>query len=491
MTRKEEALYIAEGIDYSSVSYVDNQSIIDLVERKKSGGEPFGLLPMIDDHGMLDARASDSTYIAALAARHGSTAKKPHASFVGAPASDDRAALKLNKRRKAEGRRKLNCACEFGVVHYAGEVVYDVSAFREKNADELFPNLHDTMARSTVPLLTSSAMFPAGKGEFILYGYISCESFSHRLALSLRPTYFLRLLEGGGKRPSQQRQFVKSLHELIGTMEATEQHYVRCVKSNSTKTPLGWEGKLCLQQLRYAGVFEAVEIRQRGFPFRWSFFLFWRRYWMVAPAASARAIAGTPGFPSAKGKGAALAADTPAFKPFAQALVAALRVASPGCVVDLQLGKTLVMYRAVAHRSLEKLRAAALARAASKVVRFARGCVDRKRFAKLDALRRAVRTHRLGALAAVDLGLAEMAAVHKAMRAALAAAVDGGWYPDSARQHWEWRRADEEGSILGRRVAVAQALDQLITTGCAASFLLFVCFADSFVCSLLRSLLIS
>ena len=437
--KKEEALYITEGIDYSSISYVDNQGIIDLVEKKKVDGQPFGLLPMIDDHGILAARADDSTYLAAITARHGSTSKTPSDFFVGAPASDDRAVSKLNKLRRSKGLPKLHCARVFGVVHYAGEVLYDVSSFREKNADELFPNLHATMSRSSIPLLKSAGLFPPSSGD----GKTK-------------------------KRASQQKQFIKSLHDLIHTMEATEQHYVRCIKSNTTKTPMGWEGQLCLQQLKYAGVFEAVEIRQRGFPFRWSFFRFWRRYWMVAPAPAVRTIERSAGFPAAKGKGSAAAADTPAFKPYAEQLVASLRISDAACVEDMQLGKTLVLYRAAAHRALEGRRAAALSKGARTVVRFSRGCIGRKKFNALDELRRAVRTHRLGAIAARDLGLDEMARAYKLMRESLDAATDGGWFPEDVRPHWEWRRADEEGAVLGRRVAVAQALTRLVEGGCDA-----------------------
>ena len=54
------------------------------------------------------------------------------------------------------------------------------------------------------------------------------------------------------------------------TLNATHPHYIRCVKPNNSKAKHLFEAQVCLQQLLYAGVFEAIAIRQQGFPFRWT-----------------------------------------------------------------------------------------------------------------------------------------------------------------------------------------------------------------------------
>jgi len=41
---------------------------------------------------------------------------------------------------------------------------------------------------------------------------------------------------------------------------------------------LEFVGKLVLEQLRYSGVFEAVQIRKSGFPFRLTHVDFFKRY---------------------------------------------------------------------------------------------------------------------------------------------------------------------------------------------------------------------
>ena len=73
---------------------------------------------------------------------------------------------------------------------------------------------------------------------------------------------------GAASKASVGAKFKKSLDALTATLGATEPHYVRCVKSNPRKAPGTMDYKLCLEQLTYAGVLEAVKIHQRGFPFR-------------------------------------------------------------------------------------------------------------------------------------------------------------------------------------------------------------------------------
>lgn len=52
------------------------------------------------------------------------------------------------------------------------------------------------------------------------------------------------------------------------TLKSTDPHFVRCVKPNEVKQANIFNANNCLDQLKYAGVFEAVKIRQQGFPFR-------------------------------------------------------------------------------------------------------------------------------------------------------------------------------------------------------------------------------
>ena len=68
---------------------------------------------------------------------------------------------------------------------------------------------------------------------------------------------------------------------LMGQLNRTQPHYIRCVKPNDTKTPLQFIPKNCHEQLTYSGVYEAVAIRKQGFPFRLSHKDFAERYFKI------------------------------------------------------------------------------------------------------------------------------------------------------------------------------------------------------------------
>ena len=63
-------------------------------------------------------------------------------------------------------------------------------------------------------------------------------------------------------------KFRKQLN-LMKQLDECDPQYIRCIKSNHEKRGGIFASKMCLEQLRYSGVFEAVEIRKTGYPFRW------------------------------------------------------------------------------------------------------------------------------------------------------------------------------------------------------------------------------
>eukprot|EP00468_Gymnochlora_sp_CCMP2014_P013783 CAMPEP_0167752288 /NCGR_PEP_ID=MMETSP0110_2-20121227/7052_1 /TAXON_ID=629695 /ORGANISM="Gymnochlora sp., Strain CCMP2014" /LENGTH=1575 /DNA_ID=CAMNT_0007637881 /DNA_START=440 /DNA_END=5167 /DNA_ORIENTATION=- len=122
----EEALYKSEKINYKKVNYIDNQPVLDLIEKR-----PKGILPMIDEELRLP-KGSDSTYVQKLLKTHASNKKYFH---------------KLLKRPN-----------NFVVCHYAGDVEYESYGFLEKNKDRLYEDAFDLLSNSTFKFL--SKMFP-------------------------------------------------------------------------------------------------------------------------------------------------------------------------------------------------------------------------------------------------------------------------------------------------------------------------------------------
>lgn len=47
--------------------------------------------------------------------------------------------------------------------------------------------------------------------------------------------------------------------------------YIRCLKPNFTKTPNNYDSEYILEQLKYLGILDLVQIKQSGYPVHYSF----------------------------------------------------------------------------------------------------------------------------------------------------------------------------------------------------------------------------
>jgi len=95
----------------------------------------------------------------------------------------------------------------------------------------------------------------------------------------------------GERKSSLSKQFQAQLKALMGQLYSTEPHYIRCIKPNDSKAPLEFRPRNCFEQLTYSGVFEAVAIRKKGFPFRLKHEDFVERYAKLCPDHGAVAAA--------------------------------------------------------------------------------------------------------------------------------------------------------------------------------------------------------
>ena len=65
-------------------------------------------------------------------------------------------------------------------------------------------------------------------------------------------------------------QFASQLKHLRTRIEATSPHYVRCLKPNDELIPYNFDHVIIADQLRCAGVLEAIRVSRVGFPHRYS-----------------------------------------------------------------------------------------------------------------------------------------------------------------------------------------------------------------------------
>jgi len=87
-----------------------------------------------------------------------------------------------------------------------------------------------------------------------------------------------RFITMKAKTPTVSAKFSDSLSHLIDTMTRCQPTFIRCIKPNNDKTPNKLELSVILEQLRNTGMLETVRIRKLGFPRRYSFEQFAKRF---------------------------------------------------------------------------------------------------------------------------------------------------------------------------------------------------------------------
>ncbi|XVF29233.1 hypothetical protein REPUB_Repub15cG0103400 [Reevesia pubescens] len=218
--KMEQEEYKKEEIDWSYIEFIDNQDILDLIEKK-----PGGIIALLDEACMFP-RSTHETF-----------AQKLYQTF---------------KDHKRFSKPKL-ALTDFTICHYAGDVTYQTELFLDKNKDYVVPEHQALLGASGCSFVSS--LFPplpedsSKSSKFSSIG--SC--------------------------------FKQQLQSLLETLSANEPHYIRCVKPNNALKPSIFENNNVLQQLRCGGVMEAIRISCAGFPSRKVFREFIGRFAILAP----------------------------------------------------------------------------------------------------------------------------------------------------------------------------------------------------------------
>ncbi|OIW07161.1 hypothetical protein TanjilG_10134, partial [Lupinus angustifolius] len=220
--KMEQEEYTKEQIDWSYIEFVDNQDVLDLIEKK-----PGGIIALLDEACMFPKST------------HETFANKLYQTF---------------KSHKRFIKPKLS-RTDFTVAHYAGEVTYQSDQFLDKNKDYVVPEHQDLLGASKCSFV--AGLFPPLPEE------------------SSKSSKFSSI----GSR------FKLQLQQLMETLNSTEPHYIRCVKPNNLLKPAIFENMNIMQQLRCGGVLEAIRISCAGYPTRRPFFEFVNRFGLLASEA--------------------------------------------------------------------------------------------------------------------------------------------------------------------------------------------------------------
>ncbi|CAN0359677.1 unnamed protein product [Ectocarpus sp. 6 AP-2014] len=245
----EIAAYAAEGVVVPNLVFKDNKPILDFIE-----GKGDGLYSILDEQIMVNG--TDAKFLSKVQQMHGS-----HKHYI------------MPKRNNCPDPDTRNC---FGVVHFAGDVFYNVRDFVEKNKDALHSDVVEALMTSTNVVVAELFDPVAGKRAVKRDGSParrgSPTPSSRKGAMATRFTIA--------------KQFKGQLDALMSTLNATDPHFIRCMKPNSEKAGDLFVTPMMLEQLRYSGLLEVCTIRKMGFPIRRVFDEFMQRYGCISPSAT-------------------------------------------------------------------------------------------------------------------------------------------------------------------------------------------------------------
>nr|XP_061798351.1 unconventional myosin-X-like [Nerophis lumbriciformis] len=218
----EQLEYNREGVQWDAIDWMDNAECLDLIEKK------LGLLALVNEESRFP-KGTDFTLLEKLHSRHSTN---PY--YV--------------KPRLADH--------QFGIKHYAGEVLYDVKGILEKNRDTFRDDILNMLKDSRLDFI------------YDLFEKVGSRNNEEKMGTARR-------------KPTVSSQFRDSLHALMATLSASNPFFIRCIKPNMEKNPNVFDPEVVLNQLRYSGMLETVKIRRAGFPVRRTFKDFFSRYKII------------------------------------------------------------------------------------------------------------------------------------------------------------------------------------------------------------------
>ena len=253
----EQEAYEGEGVDFSRVEWKDNQETLaaldarpgnnaaaGLVNSSSSSQFSVGLLALLDEACLVPGGTDKGFGLRVsevLAGGGGSSSS----SAASTPSSAKAAAAKTSAFASSSASVISGCpagaGASFSVAHAAGNVSYSTSGFLSKNKDVVSAEALALLSRSTEPLMKEIAATNAA---------------------------------GGGSKSSNSNNatvvsaFRLQLRALLSRLDASQLHFVRCIKPNSRAAAKCFDQPLVAHQLRCAGVAEVARVARQGFPSR-------------------------------------------------------------------------------------------------------------------------------------------------------------------------------------------------------------------------------
>ncbi|XP_047212490.1 myosin-4-like [Girardinichthys multiradiatus] len=235
----EQEEYKKEGIEWEFIDFgMDLAACIELIEK------PMGIFSILEEECMFP-KSSDTSFKNKLYDQH----LGKNNCFL--------------KPKVVKGKPEAH----FTLVHYAGNVDYNITGWLEKNKDPLNESVVQLYQKSSNRIL--AMLYASFSGTDDAAG-------------------------GGSKKGSKKKGasfqtvsalFRENLGKLMTNLRTTHPHFVRCLIPNETKTPGEMENQLVIHQLRCNGVLEGIRICRKGFPSRILYGDFKQRYRILNASA--------------------------------------------------------------------------------------------------------------------------------------------------------------------------------------------------------------
>ncbi|CAF1389118.1 unnamed protein product [Rotaria sordida] len=229
--KQEQDEYESENIIWQHIDYFNNKIICDLIEQPR-----IGILANLDEACQIVGTITDEIFLKSI----NKTFKnhKYYSSWELTPG---------DKIWKNIDTNKL-----FLIRHYAGDVVYSVDGFLDKNRDTLFDDFKRLLYHSKNLILSS--MWPDGEKSIT--------------SITRRPL-------------TTATKFRNSMINLSNLLSSKQPFYIRCIKPNDEKAANIFDQIRIEHQISHLGLLENVRVRRAGFCHRVSYGRFVQRYKII------------------------------------------------------------------------------------------------------------------------------------------------------------------------------------------------------------------
>jgi myosin V len=256
MFKVEQQEYDEEGIDWSFIEFPDNQDVLDLLEKRRDG-----IFEILDENCKLSS-CTDTSFLRAVIEK-----------------------CEMHERFSSSPSERANVT--FAIKHYLGRVAYCSESFLEKNKDELPKETKGLLASSSRSFMARMGDLLMSKGQSGYHVSITSieatrpEDACNTSSMTNLKSRVQRNQVSSFLRETVSSQFRIQLNQLRLRIEATTPHYVRCLKPNEALLSKRFDASMIADQLRCAGVLEAIRVSRIGFPHKFYHEEFLERYYIL------------------------------------------------------------------------------------------------------------------------------------------------------------------------------------------------------------------